>query len=97
MALYKKTGSRYYWYDFKLRDKRYRSSTKETDRKRAGKIAALRLSQAIGRRRPVGPEGSQDAGVLDSFFDLGRIGSSRCCAHEQAEEAKDGYEFRKPK
>ena len=32
----------------KLGGKRYRRSTKETDKKRAGKIAALRLSQAMG-------------------------------------------------
>ena len=31
-----------------MRGKRYRRSTKETNKKRAGKIAALRLSQAMG-------------------------------------------------
>ena len=48
MELYKKRDSRFYWYDFQWRGKRYRSSTKETNKKRAGKIAALRLSQAMG-------------------------------------------------
>jgi len=48
VELYKKRDSRFYWYDFKWRGKRYRSSTKETNKKRAGKIAALRLSQAMG-------------------------------------------------
>jgi hypothetical protein len=47
VELFKKKDSRFYWYDFKLRGKRYRRSTKETNKKRAGKIAALRLSQAI--------------------------------------------------
>ena len=53
MELYKKTDSRYYWYDFKLRGKRYRSSTKETNKKRAGKIAALRFIQAMGGIGPL--------------------------------------------
>jgi hypothetical protein len=48
VELYKKTDSRYYWYDLKLRGKRYRSSITETNKKRAGKIAALRLSQTMG-------------------------------------------------
>jgi hypothetical protein len=40
VELFRKKDSRFYWYDFKLRGKRYRRSTKETN-KRAGKIAAL--------------------------------------------------------
>jgi len=38
---------RFYWYDFKVRGKRYRGPTKETNKKRAGRIAGLRFSQAI--------------------------------------------------
>ena len=53
MELYKKRDSRFYWYDFQWRGKRYRSSTKETNKKRAGKIAALRLSQAMGGIGPL--------------------------------------------
>jgi len=48
VELFMKKDSRFYWYDFKLRGKRYRRSTKETNKKRAGKIAALRFSQATG-------------------------------------------------
>lgn len=48
VELYKKRDSRYYWYDFRLCGRRYRCSTKETKKKRAEKIAALRLSQAMG-------------------------------------------------
>ena len=47
MELFRKKDSRFYWYDFKVRGKRYRGSTKETNKKRAGRIAALRFSQAI--------------------------------------------------
>jgi hypothetical protein len=53
VELYKKKDSRCYWYDFKLRGRRYRSSTKEMNKKRAGKIAALRLSQAMGGIGPL--------------------------------------------
>jgi hypothetical protein len=45
-----KKDSRFYWYDFKVRGKRYRGSTKETNKKRAGSVAALRFSQAIEGR-----------------------------------------------
>ena len=48
VELFQKKDSRFYWYDFKARGKRYRGSTTETNKKRAGRIAALRLSQALG-------------------------------------------------
>ena len=54
MELFRKIDSRFYWYDFKVRGKRYRGSTKETNKKKAGRIGALRLSQALG-----------NAGLLD--------------------------------
>jgi len=47
VELFKKKDSRFYWYDFKVRGKRYRRSTKETNKRRAEKIAALKLSQAM--------------------------------------------------
>ena len=47
MELFRKKDSRFYWYDFKVRGKRYRGSTKETNKKRARRIAALGFSQAI--------------------------------------------------
>jgi len=48
VELFKKKDSRFYWHDFESRGKRYRRSTKETNKKRAVTIAALRLSQAMG-------------------------------------------------
>src|SRR5260370_36950818 len=48
VELFRKKDSRFYWYDFKVRGKRYRRSTKETNKKRAEKIAAIKLSQAMG-------------------------------------------------
>jgi hypothetical protein len=47
VKLFGKKDSRFYWYDTKVRGKRYRGSTEETNKKRAGRIAALRFSQAI--------------------------------------------------
>jgi hypothetical protein len=47
VELFRKQDSRFYWYDFKVRGIRYRGSTKETNRKRAGRIGALRFSQAM--------------------------------------------------
>ena len=48
MELFRKKDSRVYWCDFKVRGERYRGSTKETIKRRAARIAALRLSQAVG-------------------------------------------------
>jgi hypothetical protein len=47
VELFRKKDSRFYSYDFKVRGKRHRGSNKETNKKRAGRIAALRFSQAI--------------------------------------------------
>lgn len=47
MELLRKKNWKFYWYDFTVRGQRYRGSTKETNITRAGKIAALKLTQAI--------------------------------------------------
>jgi len=53
VELFKKKDSKYWWFSFLVRGKRYRASTKETNRSRADKIAALRLSQAIEGSDPL--------------------------------------------
>ena len=53
MELFKKKDSRFWWFDFKVRGTRYRGSTKETNEKRAAKIAALKLSQALEGSDPL--------------------------------------------
>jgi len=53
VKLYKKPRSAFYWYDFSVRDKRYRGSTKETNATRAAKIAALKLAQAAEGNDPL--------------------------------------------
>jgi hypothetical protein len=53
VELFEKKDSKFYWYDFKVRGKRYRGSTKETNIKGAEKVAALKLSQAIDGNDPL--------------------------------------------
>ncbi len=53
MELLRKKDSKFYWYDFTVRGQRYRGSTKETNITRAGKVAALKLSQAIEGSDPL--------------------------------------------
>lgn len=53
MKLFKKPKSKYFWYDFTVRGKRFRSSTKETSEKRAAKIAALKFADACEKGDPL--------------------------------------------
>lgn len=53
MELFRKKDSQFWWFDFKVRDKRERGSTKETNIKRVEKVAALKLSQAIEGTDPL--------------------------------------------
>jgi integrase len=53
VKLFRKKDSRFYWYDFKVRGIRHRASTKEPTLRRAEKIAALKLSQAIEGSNPL--------------------------------------------
>ena len=47
MKLFKKTKSRFYWFDFTVRGHRYRGSTGETKAVRATKVASIKLAQAM--------------------------------------------------
>ena len=53
MKLFRKKHTRFYWYDFKVRGIRHRASTKETNLRRAEKIAALKLSLAMEGSSPL--------------------------------------------
>jgi len=53
VKLFKKPKSKYFWYDFTIRGKRFRSSTKETNEKRAAKIAALKFADACEQGDPL--------------------------------------------
>lgn len=47
MKLFRKSTSKFYWYDFTMRGRRYRGSTQETKAVRASKVAGLKLAQVI--------------------------------------------------
>jgi len=53
VELLKKKKSKFYWYDFTVGGRRYRGSTKETNEKRAGSIAALKLAQVVEGKDPL--------------------------------------------
>ena len=53
MKLFKKRKSKFYWYDFTIGCRRYRGSTKEINKTRAGAIAALKLAKATEGRDPL--------------------------------------------
>jgi integrase len=53
VKLFRKSKSNFWWYDFAVRGQRYRSSTKETNKARAAKVAALKLAQATEGDNPL--------------------------------------------
>ena len=53
MKLFKKPKSKFYWYDFAVRGKRYRGSTNETKAARATTVAGLRLGQVVENTDPL--------------------------------------------
>lgn len=63
MELFKKRKSKYYWYDFTVAGRRYRGSTKESNKTRADAIAALKLANATEGRDPL----PRKAPVLQEF------------------------------
>jgi integrase len=47
VKLFRKPKSKFYWYDFTVRGRRYRGSTQETKADRASKVAGLKLAQVV--------------------------------------------------
>src|SRR6266568_8967513 len=45
VKLFRRPKSKFYWYDFTVRGRRYRGSTQETTAARAAKLASLKLAQ----------------------------------------------------
>lgn len=74
MKLFKKPNSRYFWFDFTVRGKRFRGSTKETAENRAAKIAALKFADACGclrTRRPASSKGSNSQASIGALPEVG--------------------------
>jgi hypothetical protein len=55
VKLFKKPNSKFYWYDFTVRGRRYRGSTQETKSVRALQAASLKLASVIENTDPVWP------------------------------------------
>ena len=53
MKLFKKPNSKFYWYDFTVRGRRYRGSTQEMRSVRAQKTASLKLASVIENTDPL--------------------------------------------
>jgi integrase len=53
VKIFKRRNSKHWWFDFTVRGKRYRGSTKEVNQARAAKIAALKLSGAMSGHDPL--------------------------------------------
>ena len=65
VKLFKKPESKFYWYDFTLRGRRYRVSTQETKSVRALQIASLKLAAVMERTDPLPTKSA----VLQEFAD----------------------------
>jgi len=53
VKLFEKPKSKFYWYDFTVRGRRYRASTPETKSVRALQIASLKLASVMERTDPL--------------------------------------------
>jgi len=53
VKLFKKPNSKFYWYDFTVRGRRFRGSTQETKSVRAVKVASLKLASVMGSTDPL--------------------------------------------
>jgi hypothetical protein len=53
VKLYKKPKSKFYWYDFTVRGRRYRGSTQERKSVKAIKVASLKLASTIENTDPL--------------------------------------------
>ena len=69
VKLFRKAKSKFYWYDFTVRGRRYRGSTQETKSVRAVKAASLKLASAMENTDPLPsrPTALNDLG--DRFLD----------------------------
>ena len=67
--LFKKTNSRFYWYDFTVRGCRYRGSTQETKSVRALQVASLKLASAMENTDPLPSKPPVLGGFAERFLD----------------------------
>ena len=68
MKLFKKPKSKFFWYDFTVRGRRYRGSTQETKDDRASKVAGLKLAQVVEGTDPLPKKPSTLAQFSERFL-----------------------------
>ena len=76
MKLFRRLNSRFYWYDFTVRGRRYRGSTQETKSARAAKAASLKLGSVIEGTDPFPSKPSvlsEFAERFDTWVEDGRL------------------------
>jgi site-specific recombinase XerD len=69
VKLFKKDNSKFYWYDFTVRGRRYRGSTQETRLVRAQNVASLRLASVIANTHPLPSKPPVLGNFADRFLD----------------------------
>ena len=69
MKLFKKPKSKFFWYDFTVRGRRYRASTQETKSVRALQIASLKLASVMERTDPLPTKTAVLREFADRFLD----------------------------
>jgi site-specific recombinase XerC len=76
VKLFRKPNSKFYWYDFTVRGRRYRGSTQETKSARAAKAASLKLASVIEGTDPLPSKPSvlsEFAERFDTWIEDGRL------------------------
>jgi integrase len=69
VKLFKKPKSKFFWYDFTVRGRRYRASTQETKSVRALQIASLKLASVMERTDPLPTKPAVLREFADRFLD----------------------------
>ena len=76
VKLFRKPNSKFYWYDFTVRGRRYRGSTQETKSARATKAASLKLASVVEGTDPLPSKPSalsEFAERFDKWVEDGRL------------------------
>src|SRR5215469_4516463 len=68
VKLFKKPKSKFYWYDFTVRGRRYRGSTQETKADKASQVAGLKLAQVVVGTDPLPKKPSTLAESSERFL-----------------------------
>jgi len=69
VKLFRKRKSKFYWYDFTARGRRYRGSTQETKSVRALQVASLKLASVIENSDPLPSKPAPLSEFADRFLD----------------------------